>query len=120
MVDLCAKQVADLRKELQNRYGLNIDTRITRVEFENSNKVRTYFRAEDSWVPPQQPKAEEPKHEYILLTWAKKSDLAKEPKKVTIETLHSAMNIYATYQIAGYTKVELWEDGKILQRCTGG
>lgn len=118
MVDLCPKQVADLREELQDRYGLSIDARITRIEFENSNKVRTYFRAEDGYVPPAPPKTEEPKHEYKVVAYEKRHrNIEDEPKVIYNSTLPAAMGVYATYQRAGYAKVELWEDDKLIQRC---
>lgn len=119
MVDLCPKQVADLREELQDRYGLSIDAKITRVEFENGSKVRTYFRAEDSWQPPAP--EPEPKHEYKVVAYERRHrNIEAEPKVIYNGTLPAAMGVYATYQRAGYAKVELWEDDKLIQRCTGG
>ena len=122
MVDLCPKQVADLREELQDRYGLSIDARITRVEFENSNKVRTYFSAEDGYVPPAPPEPPaEPAKVYKVVAYEKKHrNIDAQPIVKRFVTLLAAMAIYATYQRAGYAKVELWEDDKLIQRCTGG
>lgn len=112
MSGLSVQQVENLRKELKNRYGLEIDARITRVEFENVNKCRTYFHAEDSWKEPEQPL--EPTSEYEVKAF--KDHFDNTPAVHTNTTLAAAMGIYAAYYRAGYFCVELREDGNLLQR----
>ena len=121
MTDLCPRQVEALRKELKSRYNLEIDGIITRVEFENGNKVRTYFRAEDSWVPPAPPEPPaEPAKEYKVVAFEKKHrNIDAEPKVIYNSSLPAAMAIYATYQRAGYALVELYEDDVLIQKCGG-
>lgn len=111
MSGLNVQQVENLRKELKNRYGLEIDARITRVEFENVNKCRTYFHAEDSWQPPAPPP--EPKHDYEVKAFKDMFD--ESPTVYTSTDLSAAMGIYAAYYRAGYYCVELREDGNLLQ-----
>ena len=118
MADICPKLTNALRVDLKNRYDLDIDARITRVEFENTAGVRTYFRADDSWTPPAP--EPEPQHEYKVVAFEKKHrNIDAQPIVKHFITLPSAMAIYATYQRAGYAKVELYEDGVLMQKYGG-
>lgn len=119
MADICPKMTNALRTDLKNRYNLDIDARITRIEFENTAGVRTYFRADDSWTPPAQPEpVPEPAHEYKVVAFEKvHRTIDAQPKVAYNTTLAAAMAIYATYQRAGYALVELYEDNTLIQRC---
>lgn len=77
MVDLCPKQVEDLRNDIKDRYGLDINARITRVEFEEQGRNRVYFLAEDGYKPP---KPEEPPKPVYKVLSGKESSAKNQAK----------------------------------------
>lgn len=116
MADINVTQTAALRKDLKDRYGLEIDARITRVEFENSNKVRTYFRTDDSYVPPEaeNPKTDQKQSPYELTIWDTKDD--DKPSTMHFASLDGAMMGFAAMQRMNYVKIVLTEQGIIIQK----
>lgn len=115
MVDLCPKQVEDLRNDIKDRYGLEINAKITRVEFEEQGRNRVYFRAEDGYKPP---KPEElPKSVYKVLIWERKLD--EEPSEMRFKALETAMIAFRNQQHLNFAKIVLLEDSTVLQTYRG-
>ena len=116
MADLSAKETAALRLDIQNRYNIEIDAPITRVEFENTNKVRTYFRADDSYVTPEaeKPKAEPKQSPYELTIWDTKDD--DKPSVMKFASLTAAVMGFQAMQRMNYAKIVLTERGTVIQK----
>lgn len=115
MVDLCQRQVNALRKDIKDRYGLEIEAPITRVEFEEQGRNRVYFLAEDNYKPQKPP--EPVKVVYTLLIYETK--LTEEPSVMKFGTLGAAMIGFRAMQHQNYAKLVLMEDSTVLQTYRG-
>ena len=115
MVDLCPKQVNDLRNDIKDRYGLEIDGVITRVEFEEQGRNRVYFRAEDSYKPNKAAakQEEKPKNEYKLYVYDSEDT---PPRIMQFGALDAAMFAYAAMQRLSKSKLVLEENGTVIQK----
>ncbi|MBE6878667.1 MAG: hypothetical protein E7488_05830 [Ruminococcaceae bacterium] len=49
------KDVEELRAVLRERFDIELDEKITRVEFISPQRTSVYFHANDSWMPPKPP-----------------------------------------------------------------
>lgn len=58
------RETAEIRQQLLQRFGIDLQEKITRVEFVSPLKTGVYFHVYDSFQPPKPP---EEKTEYLLL-----------------------------------------------------
>ncbi|MBR2503301.1 MAG: hypothetical protein IKB62_04160 [Oscillospiraceae bacterium] len=108
-MSLTRQETAQLRQELTERYPVELQGRITRVEFlSKEGRIIVYFRANDSFEKPKPP-PEEPK-EYILLAYEK--SLEDEPKRQESRELAAIEGIFRMYMRAGYKHLILYENGE--------
>ena len=108
-MSLTAKETAQLRKELTERYHVDLQGKITRVEFLTADgKIIVYFHAYDSFEKPN-PTPAEPK-EYILLAY--KNSLEDEPFVAVWDNLTAAEKVFNMYAKAGYKHLILYENGE--------
>lgn len=49
------KYAEELRAVLKERFGIELNEKITRVEFIASQKTGVYFHVNDGWMPPKPP-----------------------------------------------------------------
>ena len=111
MVDLCPRQIEKLREEISDRYGLEIEAKITRVEFESEGRNRVYFRAEDGWKAKEQPKAK--KDVYLLEIYESEED--NEPNVMIFKALDAAMIAFSLLQKRNNIKIVLKENDAVIQ-----
>lgn len=110
MRDIDATAAEKLRRNVKQRYGLDLDSRIKRVEFENTSGVRAYFSVDDAYEPPRPP--ESPRDIWEVRT----SFIGSEPETIPFDSYENALRAFNAWQSCRYDKVELLKNGEAVQR----
>ena len=109
---LTRQETSQLREELTNRYHIDLQGKITRVEFLSAEgRIIVYFRAYDIFEKPQPP-LEKPK-EYVLLAYEK--SVADEPKRQESNEFAAIDGVFRMYMKAGYKYLLLTENNEIVK-----
>lgn len=110
MRDIDAMAAEKLRRNVKQRYGLDLDSRIKRVEFENTSGVRAYFSVDDAYEPPRPP--EPPRDVWEVRT----SFIGQEPETIPFDSENNAQTAFKAWQGCKYDKVELLKNGEAVQQ----
>lgn len=104
MAGIEAKEIRDI---LQQRYGIDLQEKITRVEFVLPNGERPYFHVADSFKPYIEP---QPQHEYMLCI--QEGEYVREMPFRSLQTL---MMSFASFQRLNQYRLAALEDGNVIQ-----
>lgn len=111
MADLSAKQTADLRAEIEKRFGRKIDTEIKAVVFEMQSGHKIKFSAEDDFIPPAPP--EQPKDVLELHIYDTAADT--EPSVIPSGSMMRLLDNFRTYQKLNKHRVIAMCNGVAIQ-----
>ena len=110
MSDIDATAAEKLRRNVKQRYGLDLDSRIKRVEFENTSGVRAYFSVDDAYEPPRPP---EPPRD----VWEVRTHRAGQaPETIPFDSYENAQRAFKAWQSCKYDKIELLKNGEAVQQ----
>ena len=110
MRDIDATAAERLRRNVKQRYGLELDSKIKRVEFENTSGVRAYFSVDDAYEPPRP-------HEPLRDVWeVRTSFIGQEPETIPFDSYENALRAFEVWQGCRYDKVELLKNGEAVQQ----
>lgn len=98
----------EIRSILQQRYGVDLQERISRVEFVLPNGERPYFHVEDDYRPHIEP---EPQPEYTLLVYD-----GEEPRTMHFKSLQTLLTSFASFQRLNLYRLVAMQDGMVIQK----
>lgn len=97
----------EIRDVLQQRYGMDLEEKISRVEFELPNGERPYFHIADDWQPYIEP---EEQHSYVL-----QIQDGEDVRDMPFKSLQALMTSFASFQRLNQYRLTALEDGEVIQ-----
>ena len=101
------EEVQELKAMLEDRYNIDIDEKITRVEFISQTGEKVYFHTDDKFVK------ENPSEESILNIFED-----KEIRVLPFKSMDSLIKSFASFQRLNQYKLSAVVNGKIIQEYT--
>ncbi len=96
-------EMQELRKMLNDRYSIDIDEKITRVEFISQKGERVYFHTDDKFIS----------EEYILNIYEKDS-----VRQLQFKSMESLIKSFASFQRLNQYRLSAVAGGKVIQEYT--
>lgn len=109
MADIDKAGAKRLRSIIKQRYGIEIEGRIYRLEFRYGSG-RARFSVDDIYEPPRPP--EPPRDVWEVRT----SFIGSEPETIPFDSYENAQTAFNSWQSCRYDKVELLKNGETVRQ----